>query len=54
MNIIWIEVLWDDDQLKLIRFQHTPRDSFEKLPTRQTETEFEFVKAGDAVLIDAY
>ncbi len=51
MGARFVEVLWDDEQLKLIRFQHAPRDSFEEYPTWRTDAQFEFAKAGDAVLI---
>ena len=51
MGARFVEVLWDDEQLKLIRFQHAPRDSFEEFPTWRTDAQFEFAKAGDAVLI---
>ncbi|MHA1486134.1 MAG: aminopeptidase [Promethearchaeota archaeon] len=47
----FVEVLWHDEQLKLIRFQYAPRDSFEEFPKWRTDAQFEFAKAGDAVLI---
>ena len=41
----------DDDQLRLIRFQHAPRDSFEEYPKWRTDCQYKFGKEGDAVLI---
>ncbi|MFC2053804.1 aminopeptidase [Chloroflexota bacterium] len=45
-----VDVMWNDDQLRLIRFQHAPRDSFEEFPTWRADGAFEAAKAGDAVL----
>jgi aminopeptidase len=45
-----VDVMWNDDQLRLIRFQHAPRDSFEEFPTWRADAEFDVAKAGDAVL----
>jgi aminopeptidase len=47
----YVEVMWDDDQLRLIRFQHAPRDSFEEYPKWRTDCQYKFGKEGDAVLI---
>jgi aminopeptidase len=47
----FVEVLWDDDQLKLIRFQNAPRDSFEEFPVWRTEAAIQAGNAGDAILI---
>jgi aminopeptidase len=46
-----VDVMWNDDQLRLIRFQHAPRDSFEEFPTWRADAAFEVAKAGDAVLV---
>jgi aminopeptidase len=45
-----VDVMWNDDQLRLIRFQHAPRDSFEEFPTWRADAAFEAAKSGDAVL----
>jgi aminopeptidase len=45
-----VEVMWDDDQLRLTRFQHAPRNSFEEFPKWRTDAAFEFGNAGDATL----
>ncbi len=47
----FVEVMWDDDQLRLIRFQYAPRDSFEEFPIWRTDCQNEYGKRGDAVLI---
>jgi aminopeptidase len=48
-----VEVLWDDDQLRRIRFEHAPRDSFEEYPTWRTDFQYEYGIGGDAVLLFA-
>ena len=48
-----VEVMWDDNQLRLIRFQHAPRDSFEEYPTWRTDCQYKFGKEGDSVLLFA-
>lgn len=45
-----VDVLWDDEQLSLIRFQHAPRDSFEEFPTWAAELAFDYAKHGDATM----
>lgn len=45
-----VDVLWDDDQLRLIRFQNAPRDSFAEFPTWRADATIETAKAGDAIL----
>ncbi|MFW9829313.1 MAG: aminopeptidase [Candidatus Thorarchaeota archaeon] len=50
MGARFVEVFWDDDHLKLIRFQHAPRNSFEEFPTWRAKAEYEFAKNGDAML----
>ncbi|MFX0038519.1 MAG: aminopeptidase [Promethearchaeota archaeon] len=46
----FVEVLWEDDQVRLIRYQHAPRDSFEEYPTWRTDVKFEISKNDDAIL----
>ncbi|MFX0034127.1 MAG: aminopeptidase [Candidatus Hermodarchaeota archaeon] len=50
MGARFVEVLWDDPQLRLIRFMHAPRDSFEELATWRREAQLEFAENEDAVL----
>lgn len=45
-----VEVLWGDEQIRLIRFQQAPRDSFEEFPTWRTNASFEISKEDDAML----
>ena len=46
-----VEVLWNDDQLRLIRLQHAPRDSFDEFPSWRTDASIDVAGAGDAALI---
>jgi aminopeptidase len=48
-----VEILWDDDHLRRIRFEHAPRDSFEEYPTWRTDFQYECGIQGDAVLLFA-
>jgi len=45
-----VDVMWNDDQIRLARFQHAPEDSFEEFPTWRADGAFEMAEAGDAVL----
>ena len=46
----FVEVIWNDPQLHLIRLQHAPRDSFEEFSTWRIDASLEFIKKGDAGL----
>jgi aminopeptidase len=46
-----VDVMWNDDQLRLIRFQHAPRDSFEEFPTWRADAVFEAAKAGGEAFV---
>ena len=48
-----VEVMWNDEQMELTRYQHAPRDSFEEFPTWRTDAALEVAKSGDAILIFA-
>jgi len=50
MGAKFVEVIWNDPQLHLIRFQHAPRDSLEEFPTWITNAYLEFAEKGDAIL----
>jgi len=50
MGAKYVEVIWNDPQLHLIRFQHAPRDSFEEYPTWINDAYLEFAEKGDAIL----
>ena len=51
MGAKFVEVIWNDPQLDLIRFKHAPRDSFEEFPTWISNAALEFAEKGDATLI---
>ena len=46
----FVDVMWEDDQLSLIRFKHAPRDSFKEFPSWRTDEVSKSAKAGDAIL----
>jgi aminopeptidase len=48
-----VDVMWNDEQMELIRYQHAPRDSFEEFPNWRTDGALDFAKSGDALLIFA-
>ncbi|MFX1379858.1 MAG: aminopeptidase [Promethearchaeota archaeon] len=49
----FVEVFWDDDKLRRIRFEHASRDSFEEYPIWRTNCQYKFGIEGDAVLLFA-
>jgi aminopeptidase len=46
----FVDVLWADESLRLMRFAQAPLDSFEEYPTWQVAAELEYIERGDAVL----
>lgn len=46
----FVNVLWGDEQLQLIRLHHAPRDSFVEYPTWQMRSTLEYLERGDALL----
>jgi aminopeptidase len=46
----YVDVIWDDQSLLLLRFQHAPRDSFEELSAWKAKVITEYGKRGDALL----
>jgi len=48
-----VSVLWNDDQLNLIRLENAPRDSFDEYPAWKTDARFNCMKRGDATLFIA-
>ena len=42
-----VEVFWEDYQIRLIRYQYAPLDSFEEFPKWRTDAAFEFGNAGE-------
>ena len=45
-----VDVLWNDDQMRLIRFQEAPRDSFDEFPEWLAKAYFDTFSSGDAIL----
>jgi aminopeptidase len=46
----FVDVMWEDDQLSLLRFQYAPRDSFEEYPKWRSDEAIGIAEAGDAIL----
>jgi aminopeptidase len=46
----YVEVIWGDEALQLVRFQHAPRDSFGEFSAWLPKALFEHAEAGHAVL----
>jgi aminopeptidase len=46
----FVDVLWADEPLRLMRFERAPRDSFEEYPEWQVAATLEYIERGDAVL----
>jgi aminopeptidase len=45
-----VDVLWRDDDIKLIRFEYAPQDSFEEYPSWQAEGILKVIENGGAML----
>jgi aminopeptidase len=45
-----VDVLWRDDEMRLIRFAHAPRDSFEEFSAWQSEGILDVIESGGAML----
>jgi len=46
-----VDVIWNDDQLRLTRFKHAAKNTFEEFPIWRAEAAIEAAKAGDAMLV---
>jgi aminopeptidase len=46
----YVDVVWTDDALTLIRFKHAPRDSFDEFPSWQAQALIETSERADAML----
>jgi aminopeptidase len=46
-----VEILWNDEQIELIRYKSAPRDSFQEFPSWRTDAAYDIAQAGDAILI---
>jgi aminopeptidase len=49
-GVRFVDSVFGDEQLSLIRFQHAPRDSFEEFQTWLADARLAYVKRGDAIL----
>lgn len=49
----FVDVLWDDEQLTLTRFQNAPNDTLEEFPKWRYDIAIEVAKSGGAILIIA-
>ncbi len=47
----FVDVIWTDQQLELIRLQHAPQDSFSEYPAWQVNAVLDYLKRGDALLL---
>jgi aminopeptidase len=45
-----VEVIWEDEQIELLRFQHAPRDSFEEASNWLPNALLEYGQQGDALI----
>ena len=45
-----VDVIWGDDQLRLLRFQNSTKDSIEEYPKWRIDARYDISKAGDANL----
>jgi len=45
-----VDVMWGDEELRLIRFQNAPKDSFNEYPKWRLDAEYEICKDGNANL----
>ena len=50
IGVKFVDVMWEDDQLRLIRFKHAPRDSFKEFPSWRSDEASRIAKASDAIL----
>src|SRR5262245_65427106 len=46
----YVEALWGDETLQLLRYQHAPRDSFGEFSAWLPDALLKHVEAGDAIL----
>jgi aminopeptidase len=46
----YVDVIWEDPSLRLMRFQMAPRDSFDYLPAWRTEARLHYLKQADTFL----
>jgi aminopeptidase len=49
----FVEVFWDDEEIRKIRFENAPKDSFKEYPIWRLDCQYQFGIGGDAVLLFA-
>ena len=47
----FVDVIWGDQQMDLLRYEHAPRDSFEIYPDWFVEAMLGYLEGGDAVMV---
>ena len=47
----FVDVMWIDYQLQLLRYKYAPKDSFEEFPSWRTDLVHDMGKSGDAILV---
>ncbi len=47
----FVDVMWIDNQLQLLRYKYAPKDSFEEFPSWRTDLVHDMGKSGDAILV---
>ncbi|MFW9877976.1 MAG: aminopeptidase [Candidatus Thorarchaeota archaeon] len=51
MGARFVEVVWGDEQLRLMRFKDAPKDSIEEYPKWRIDARYDISKAGDANIL---
>jgi aminopeptidase len=46
----YVDVIWGDPELRLLRYQMAPRDSFDEFPTWRVNARIDYLKRADAIL----
>ena len=47
----FVDAIWQDEEVPLLRMQHAPQDSFEEYPKWRATTARKYLESGDAVLM---
>ncbi|MHA2391970.1 MAG: aminopeptidase [Promethearchaeota archaeon] len=47
----FVDVMWTDDHLRLLRYKYAPRDSFEEFPSWRTEMVYNMGQSGEALIV---
>lgn len=46
----YVDVMWGDEKMELLRFAHAPRDAFNEFPKWKVNAPLEYAERGDAIL----